>query len=92
MSEKLITRSTCTERFSVTLTLRIYALYGRSRRLLSCILIIGFALLGGACVRVRTYFFTVDLAYLSRRALFLREIIHILWFTSREMIVIIHSQ
>ncbi|KIK40392.1 hypothetical protein CY34DRAFT_807245 [Suillus luteus UH-Slu-Lm8-n1] len=33
----------------ITLTLRIHALYGRSRRLLSCILIIGFALLGGAC-------------------------------------------
>lgn len=32
----------------LTLTLRIYALYGRSKRLLGCMLIIGFALLGGA--------------------------------------------
>ncbi|KAG1843194.1 hypothetical protein F4604DRAFT_273103 [Suillus subluteus] len=32
----------------LTLTLRIYALYNRSRRLLSCMVIIGLALLGGA--------------------------------------------
>lgn len=32
----------------LTLTLRIYALYGRSRRLLSCMMIIGLALTGGA--------------------------------------------
>ncbi|KAG1811819.1 uncharacterized protein BJ212DRAFT_1589264 [Suillus subaureus] len=33
---------------SFTLTLRIYALYGRSKRLLSCMIIIGLALTGGA--------------------------------------------
>jgi hypothetical protein len=55
-------------------------------------LIFGFALLGGASVRVRTYFCTLDLADLSRRVLFILEIIQILWLTSREMIVITHSQ
>ncbi|KAG2151165.1 uncharacterized protein EDB93DRAFT_298883 [Suillus bovinus] len=33
---------------SFTLTLRVYALYGRSKRLLSCMIIIALALIGGA--------------------------------------------
>ncbi|KAG2151164.1 uncharacterized protein EDB93DRAFT_1139514 [Suillus bovinus] len=40
-------------KISVILTLRTYALYGRNRRLLKWMIIIGLALIAGALVRVR---------------------------------------
>lgn len=77
-------------KISVILTLRVYALYGRSRRLLSYIVIIGVALMGGASVRIRISFCTLNFADLFRRVLL--EIIQILRFTSKEVTVITHSQ